>query len=58
MQFRIGHEVRFQIIIEATSGVEAEKLATDIPYSEWPHSYVVMEDCIPLEESPVNPQAE
>jgi hypothetical protein len=58
MQFRVGHEVRFQIIVEAANEAEAEKLAAEVPYEQWHHSYIVMEDCVPMDESPVNPQAE
>ncbi|MBM3940230.1 MAG: hypothetical protein FJ318_04950 [SAR202 cluster bacterium] len=57
MRFRVGHEVRFQTIIEAASEQEAIKIAESLPYDEWQHSYLVMEDVIPMDESPVNPQA-
>ena len=57
MEFRISHEVRFDIAIEASSQKEAEAVASDIPYEEWEQKYVVREDCIAVEESPVNPQA-
>ena len=58
MRYRVGHEVRFQTIVEAASEREAAERAEELPYAEWDHSYVVMEDVVPLEESPVNPQAE
>ena len=58
MQFRVGHEVRFQIIVEAANEKEAAKIAEQLPYEQWNHSYIVSEDVIPIEESPVNPMAE
>ena len=58
MRFRVGHEIRYQLIVEAANEREAASLAESKPYTEWDHSYLVMEDVIPLEESPVNPQAE
>ena len=58
MQFRVGHEVRFQMIVEAANEAEAAKLAEAKPYDQWDHSYLVLEDVVPLEESPVNPQTE
>ena len=57
MQFRVGHEVRYEIIVEAANAAEAAKLAEETPYGEWHHSYVTGEDCIPMDESPVNPNA-
>ena len=57
MEFHISHEVRFEIAIEASSQKEAEEVASDIPYEEWEQKYVVREDCIAVEESPVNPQS-
>ena len=58
MEFRLSHEVRFDITIEASSQTEAEKTAADIPYTEWEEKYVVREDCIAVTESPINPHAE
>ena len=57
MEFRVSHEVRFEIAIEAPSQKEAEAVASDTPYEEWEQKYVVREDCIAVAESPVNPQA-
>lgn len=57
MEFRVSHEVRFEIAIEASSQREAEAVAADTPYGEWEEKYVVREDCIAVAESPVNPQA-
>ena len=57
MEFRVIHEVRFEVAIEASSQKEAEAMAADIPYEEWEQKYVVREDCIAEAESPVNPQA-
>jgi hypothetical protein len=58
MQFRVGHEVRYQTIIEASTGKEAAAKAETIAYDRWDHTYLVMEDVVPLDESPVNPHAE
>ena len=58
MQFRVGHEVRFQIIVEASNDKEAARIAEELPYEQWDHHYIVSEDVFPMEESPVNPQAE
>ncbi len=57
MEYRISHEVRFEITIEAASQKEAERIAVDIPYTDWEERYVVREDCIAVAESPINPQA-
>ena len=58
MQFRVGHEVRFEVIIEAANEKEATKIAEGIPYTDWSHSYSISEDVIAVEESPVNPMAQ
>ena len=58
MKFRLSHEILFQITLEATSQKEAEQVAAEIPYGKWEQKYVVREDCVALEESPLNPQAE
>ena len=58
MKFRVGHEVRFEIIVEATNAKEAERAAEETPYERWDHRYITSEEVVPLEESPVNPQAE
>lgn len=58
MQYRISHEVRLEITIEAGSKREAESMATGIPYTEWEERYVVREECFALNESPINPRAE
>ena len=58
MEFRVGHEVRYEITVDAPNKAEAERIAAAIPYTEWPHSYVTIEDCIPVEESPINPEGE
>ena len=54
----VGHEVPHEIIIEAANSNEAQEIAAHIPYPDWDHQYVTIEDCIPIDESPVNPQAE
>jgi hypothetical protein len=58
MQFRVGHEVRYEVILEAANAAEAGRMAEQMPYEEWHHNYVTSEDVIPMEESPVNPHAE
>ena len=58
MEYRIIHEVRLEIIVEAASKREAEARATTIPYTEWEERYVVREECLALNESPINPRAE
>ena len=58
MQYIISHEVRLEIIIEAGSKREAETMAVTIPYTDWEERYVVREECLALNESPINPRAE
>jgi hypothetical protein len=58
MQFRVGHEVRYEVILEAANAAEAGRMAEQLPYEEWHHNYVTSEDVIPMDESPVNPSAE
>ena len=58
MEFRLSHEVLFEITVEAKSQRGAEEKAAEIPYTKWERKYVVREDCVALEESPVNPQSE
>ncbi len=56
MEYRISHEVRFELIIEAASEAEAERIASETPYSDWEEKYVVREEYIAVSESPINPQ--
>jgi hypothetical protein len=58
MQFRIGHEVRFEVVIEAANEKEAVRIAEEIPYKDWTHNYTISEDVLAIEESPVNPMAQ
>ena len=58
MQYRISHEVRLEITVEAGSWREAEAMAATTPYTEWEERYVVREECLALNESPINPGAE
>ncbi len=58
MQYRISHEVRLEITVEAGSRREAEAMAATTPYTEWEERYVVREECLALNESPINPDAE
>ena len=58
MEYRISHEVRLEITVKAASKREAEARAATIPYTEWEERYVVREECLALNESPINPRAE
>ncbi|MBI4299102.1 MAG: hypothetical protein HY666_05000 [Chloroflexi bacterium] len=58
MKFRMSHEVLFEIILEASSRKEAERLAAEIPYAQWEEKYVVRDECVAVAESPINPHAE
>lgn len=58
MKFRIGHEVRYEILVDASNANEAEIQANKVEYHDWDHQYLTIEDCVALEESPVNPQFE
>ena len=58
MQFRVGHDVRYEVMVEAANAVEAERLAAETPYDEWLLRYVSNEDVVAFEEDPRNPQAE
>ena len=57
MRFRVGHDVRYEIEVEAVSASEAEALAEAAPYEEWVQRYVSNEDVLALDESPINPEA-
>ena len=57
MQFQVTLEVLFQLTVEAPSSQEAQDIAASTPYKKWLQKYVVREDCVPLEESPINPRA-
>ena len=58
MQFRVGHEVRYEVLLDATNAAEAERMAEQMPYEEWHHNYLTSQDVIAIDESPVNPSAE
>ena len=55
MEFRVSHEVLFEIVIEAPNRKEAEIIADKTPHTEWHEKYVVREECIAIYESPRNP---
>ena len=55
MEFRVRHEVLFEIVIEAPSRKEAEQIADETPHNEWEERYVVREECVAIYESPRNP---
>ena len=44
MLFRVGHDVRYEIIVDAPNAKEAEKNAEDFPYEEWVFRYTSNED--------------
>ena len=55
MLFRVGHDVRYEIIVDAPNAKEAEKIAEDFPYEEWVFRYTSNEDVVATEEDPRNP---
>ncbi|MBI2165634.1 MAG: hypothetical protein HYU29_04450 [Chloroflexi bacterium] len=55
MRFRVIQEVIFELTVEASSGEEAQRLASQVPYSQWDKGYPVREECVPVEEDPLNP---
>ncbi len=57
MRFLVSHDVLYRIAVDAPNEKEAAALADAIPYDQWESSAVTREDVVPLEESPVNPQA-
>jgi hypothetical protein len=57
MKFVVIHEARIEMVVEAASEREAEEIAAGKPYAEWDRTVVVREECVPLEESPLNPHA-
>jgi hypothetical protein len=57
VKFFVIHEARFELLIEAASEKEAERLVASIPYERWDRSVTVREEYVPVEESPVNPRA-
>ena len=58
MRFRVGHDVRYEVMVEAANAAEAERAAEDIPYEQWQLRYVSNEDVVAYEEAPRNPHAE
>jgi hypothetical protein len=57
MEFRVGHDVRYEIVVDAPNAAEAERMAADFPYGEWKMRYVSNEDVVAFEDDPRNPQA-
>ncbi len=55
MLFRVGHDVRYEIVIDAPNAKEAERLADNFPYSNWVFRYTSSEDVVSIEEDPRNP---
>ena len=39
MEFRVGHDVRYEILIDAPNAAEAERLAAGMPYDQWKAKY-------------------
>ena len=57
MKYLVSHEVLYRTTVEAANEKEAAALAEVVPYDEWDSSTLTREDVVPLEESPLNPQA-
>ncbi|MBM3946477.1 MAG: hypothetical protein FJ315_03630 [SAR202 cluster bacterium] len=57
MRFVVIHETRFEVVVEAASEQEAERVVASIPYDRWDRAVTVREECVPIEESPINPRA-
>lgn len=57
MKFFVVHEARFEMVVEAASEKDAERMATSIPYERWDRAVTVREEYVPIEESPINPLA-
>lgn len=57
MKFRVSHEVLFVTEVDAANQKEAAAIAEETPYEDWERSIVTREDVVPIEESPLNPQA-
>lgn len=57
MKFLVSHEVLYRTTVEASNEKEAADAAEELPYEEWDTNTVTREDIVPLEESPINPQA-
>ncbi len=57
MRFRVGHDVRYEIEVEAVSASEAGALADATPYEKWVQRYVSNEDVLAIDESPINPNS-
>ena len=57
MRYLVSHEVLYRTTVEAANEKEAAALAEDVPNDEWDSSTLTREDVVPLEESPLNPQA-
>ena len=58
MRFRVGHDVRYEVMVDAANAAEAERLAAETPYEAWELRYVSNEDVVAFEEDPRNPHAE
>lgn len=57
MKYLVSHEVLYRTTVEAANEREAAAAAEELPYDAWDRSTLAREDVVPLEESPVNPQA-
>lgn len=55
MEFRVGHDVRYELLLDAPNAAEAERLAAEVPYDQWVLRYVSNEDVVAFEEDPRNP---
>ena len=57
MRFLVSHEILYRTTVEASNEKEAADAAEELPYEEWNSNTLTREDIVPLEESPINPQA-
>jgi hypothetical protein len=57
VKFLVSHEVLYRTTVEAPNEKEAALAAENLAYDEWDRSVITREDVVPMEESPVNPQA-
>ncbi len=57
MKFLVTHEVLYRTTVDAANEKEAAAVAEELPYELWEQTTLTREDVVPLEESPVNPQA-
>jgi len=57
MRYLVTHEVMYRTTVESSNERDASLQAEELTYEEWDRSVLIREDVVPIEESPVNPQA-